>query len=192
MDITVHRPGELTAADRAAWSALQTATPAAEAPRLHNPFLAPEFTLAVGACRRDVRISVVREDGVPTAFFPHQRTPAGVGRAVGLGLSDCQGLAHGPRFAGDAAELLRASGLALWEFDHLAAGQPLFEGWAAARFGSPVMDVAEDYDHYLAGLRDSAHRSSPAPPWPRSAASNGTTARCGTSTTSATRRYCAG
>ncbi|MEV5287882.1 GNAT family N-acetyltransferase [Streptomyces albidoflavus] len=154
MDITVHRPGELTAADRAAWSALQRARPPAEAPQLHNPFLAPEFTLAMGACRRDVRIAVVREDGVPTAFFPHQRAPAGVGRAVGLGVSDCQGLVHGPGFTGEAGELLRGAGLALWEFDHLAADQPVFADGAGARFGSPVMDVADGWESYLAGLRE--------------------------------------
>lgn len=150
----MHHPGELTAADRAAWSALQRARPPAEAPQLHNPFLAPEFTLATGACRRDVRIAVVREDGVPAAFFPHQRTPAGVGRAVGLGISDCQGLVHRPGFTGDAGELLRGAGLAVWEFDHLAADQPLFADGAGARFGSPVMDVADGWESYLAGLRE--------------------------------------
>ncbi|GFH79811.1 hypothetical protein Sgou_44810 [Streptomyces gougerotii] len=108
----------------------------------------------MGACRRDVRIAVVREDGVPAAFFPHQRTAAGVGRAVGLGLSDCQGLVHRPGFTGDATELLRGSGLALWEFDHLAADQPLLAGRAVTRFGSPVMDVAGGWDDYLAGLRE--------------------------------------
>ncbi|MFC7467324.1 hypothetical protein ACFQVA_06535 [Actinomadura keratinilytica] len=190
VDITVHRPGELTAADRAAWSALQRARPPAEAPQLHNPFLAPEFTLAMGACRRDVRIAVVREDGVPAAFFPHQRTPAGVGRAVGLGVSDCQGLVHGPGFTGDAGELLRGAGLAVWEFDHLAADQPLFAGGAGTRFGSPVMDVADGWESYLAGLRERSPKFTRTT-LAKERRSTATWARCGTSTTSATPRCCA-
>jgi CelD/BcsL family acetyltransferase involved in cellulose biosynthesis len=101
-----------------------------------------------------VRIAVVREDGEPAAFFPFQRTATGVGRAVGLGLSDCQGLVHGPGFGWDAQELLRACGLAVWEFDHLVEGQPPFEAGASGTFPSPVMDVDQGYEAYLSGLRE--------------------------------------
>ncbi|WP_320781370.1 GNAT family N-acetyltransferase [Streptomyces sp. CRN 30] len=153
MDITVYRPGELTAADRAAWTAWQSKAHLHGTPELANPFLAPEFTLAVGACRRGVRIAVVREDGEPAAFFPFQRTATGVGRAVGLGLSDCQGLVHRPGFTWDARELLRACGLAVWEFDHLAGGQAAFEAHASGSFPSPVMDLEEGYEAYLGLLR---------------------------------------
>ncbi|MFD5078229.1 GNAT family N-acetyltransferase [Streptomyces sp. NPDC058371] len=154
MDISVYRPGELSAADRTAWTALQSKAHLNGAPELANPFLSPEFTLAMGRCRRGVRIAVVREGGEPTAFFPFQRTPTGVGRAVGLGLSDCQGLVHGPGFDWDAQELLRACGLAVWEFDHLVEGQTPFEAGASGTFPSPVMDVDQGYETYLSGLRD--------------------------------------
>ncbi|MFE9997924.1 GNAT family N-acetyltransferase [Streptomyces avermitilis] len=153
MDISVYRPGELSAADRAAWTALQSKAHLDGSPELANPFLSPEFTLAVGRCRRGVRIAVAREDGEPVAFFPFQRTATGVGRAVGLGVSDCQGLVHRTGFTWDAHELLQACGLALWEFDHLVAGQAPFEAGAAGTFPSPVMDVDQGYEAYLRGLR---------------------------------------
>lgn len=153
MNISVYRPGELTAADRAAWSALQSKAHLHGAPELANPFLSPEFTLAVGRCRRGVRIAVVRQGGEPVAFFPFQRTTTGVGRAVGLGVSDCQGLVHGPGFTWDSRELLRACGLAVWEFDHLVEGQEPFEAEASGTFPSPVMDVDRGYETYLAELR---------------------------------------
>ncbi|MET7883864.1 GNAT family N-acetyltransferase [Streptomyces avermitilis] len=153
MDISVYRPGELSAADRAAWTALQSKAPPDGSPELANPFLSPEFTLAVGRCRRGVRIAVAREDGEPAAFFPFQRTATGVGRAVGLGVSDCQGLVHRPGFTWDAHELLQACGLSLWEFDHLVAGQAPFAAGAAGTFPSPVMDVDQGYEAYLRGLR---------------------------------------
>ncbi|MDH6433122.1 CelD/BcsL family acetyltransferase involved in cellulose biosynthesis [Streptomyces sp. SAI-144] len=154
MDISVYRPGELSAADRAAWSAMQSKAHLHGSPELANPFLSPEFALAVGRCRRGVRIAVVREQGEPAAFFPFQRSAAGVGRAVGLGISDAQGLVHRPGFAWEARELLRACGLAVWEFDHLVEGQGPFEAEASGRFPSPVMDVDQGYETYLAGLRE--------------------------------------
>ncbi|WP_105972654.1 GNAT family N-acetyltransferase [Streptomyces geranii] len=153
MTLTVYRPGELTAADRAAWTALQAKAHLHGSPELANPFLSPEFALAVGRCRRGVRIAVLREGGEPAAFFPFQRSAAGVGRAIGLGVSDCQGLVHRPGFTWDARELLRACGLSVWEFDHLVEGQGPFEAEASGTFPSPVMDVDQGYEAYLAQLR---------------------------------------
>ncbi|MEU9284779.1 GNAT family N-acetyltransferase [Streptomyces sp. NPDC048275] len=153
MDISVYRPGELSAADRAAWTALQSKAHLNGSPELANPFLSPEFALAVGRCRRGVRIAVVRENGEPAAFFPFQKTTTGVGRAVGLGVSDCQGLVHRPGFTWDAQDLLRACGLALWEFDHLVEGQAPFEAGASGTFPSPVMDVDQGYEAYMGQLR---------------------------------------
>ncbi|MER6676407.1 GNAT family N-acetyltransferase [Streptomyces sp. NPDC000983] len=153
MDISVYRPGELTAADRTAWTAMQSKAHLHGSPELANPFLSPEFVLAVGRCRPGVRIAVVREAGEPAAFFPYQRTATGVGRAVGLGVSDAQGLVHRPGFEWDARELLRACGLAVWEFDHLVEGQPAFGAEATGTFPSPVIDVDQGYETYLAGLR---------------------------------------
>ncbi|WP_019544045.1 GNAT family N-acetyltransferase [Streptomyces sulphureus] len=153
MDVTVCRPGELTAAERAVWTSLQAKAHLNGAPQLGNPFLAPEFALAVARCRSDVRIAVVRgADGEPAAFFPYQRTAFGVGRAIGLGLSDCQGLVHRPGFAFESGELLRACGLSVWEFDHLAAEQPGFGGHATASFASPVIDLEGGFEEYASQL----------------------------------------
>ncbi|GHA89539.1 GNAT family N-acetyltransferase [Streptomyces chryseus] len=156
MDIAVHRPGELSAADRATWTAMQSKAHLHGAPELANPFLSPEFTLALDRYRRGVRVAVVREDGEPVAFFPHQRSATGVGRAVGLGVSDSQGLVHRPGFIWDARELLRACGLAVWEFDHLAPGQEAFGSGVTGTFPSPVIDTADGYEAYLAHLRKNA------------------------------------
>lgn len=154
MDIEVRRPGELSAADRAAWSSLQAKAHLHGSPQLANPFLSPEFTLAVGRCRPGVRIGVVRDrDGQPAAYFPYQRGAWGVGRAVGLGVSDSQGLVHRPGFVWDARELLRTCGLSVWEFDHLAEGQAGFDGAVTGSFGSPVIDLDQGFAAYQEELR---------------------------------------
>ncbi|WP_043263682.1 GNAT family N-acetyltransferase [Streptomyces sp. CT34] len=153
MDLAVLRPGELTGADRDTWRALQSEARALGAPQLANPFLAPEFTLAVGSSRPGVRIAVVREDARPVAYLPFQRSPLGVGRAVGLGVSDAQGLIHRPGFRWDARELIRACGLSVLEFDHLVAGQEPFGTRTLPGFGSPVVDVDRGFDAYVRQLR---------------------------------------
>jgi CelD/BcsL family acetyltransferase involved in cellulose biosynthesis len=153
VDISVYRPGELSSADRAAWTALQSKAHLTGSPELANPFLSPEFTLAMGRCRRGVRIAVVRESGEPAAYFPFQRSASGVGRAIGLGLSDCQGLVHRPGFGWDAQDLLRACGLSVWEFDHLVGNQAPFEAGASGTCPSPVMDLDGGYETYLRQLR---------------------------------------
>ncbi len=153
MDISVYRPGELTAADRAAWTAMQSKAHLQGLPGLGNPFLSPEFTLAVGHSRRGVRIAVAREAGEPVAFFPYERTLGGVGRAIGLGLSDCQGVVHRPGFTWDAQELLRACSLAVWEYDHLVEGQTAFETTRTAGYASPVIDIDQGYAAYLDRLK---------------------------------------
>ncbi|MET9514176.1 GNAT family N-acetyltransferase [Streptomyces sp. NPDC002994] len=154
-DTSVLHPGELSAADRTAWTAMQSKAHLHGAPELANPFLSPEFTLALGRYRRGVRIAVVREGGEPAAFFPHQRSATGVGRAIGLGVSDSQGLVHRPGFEWDARELLRACELAVWEFDHLTQGQAQgpFDPGVTGSFASPVIDTQDGYDAYLAHLR---------------------------------------
>ncbi|AYC42427.1 hypothetical protein DWG14_06722 [Streptomyces griseorubiginosus] len=54
MDISVYRPGELSGADRAAWTALQSKAHLQGSPGLTNPFLSPSsrsrWAGADGAC----------------------------------------------------------------------------------------------------------------------------------------------
>ncbi|WP_053694710.1 GNAT family N-acetyltransferase [Streptomyces sp. NRRL F-5755] len=156
MDISVYRPGELSGTERTAWSTVQSQAHLLGTPQLANPFLAPEFALAVGRCRRGVRIAVIREDGEPAAFLPFQRSPLGVGRAVGLGVSDAQGLVHRPGFQWDSRELLHACGLSVLEFDHLVEGQKPFETAPLRSHPSPVIDVDQGYEAYLERLRGQA------------------------------------
>jgi CelD/BcsL family acetyltransferase involved in cellulose biosynthesis len=146
--ISVVTPGELGASQTEAWREMRAG---AEAPA--NPFMEPEFTLAVGRVRAPARVAVLRQGGEPVGFFPYERGRLGRGRAIGLGVSDCQGAVLRPGLGIDPRELLRACSLAAWEFDNLEAGQKLFEPDAADAFGSPVIDVAAGYAAYEEQLR---------------------------------------
>jgi CelD/BcsL family acetyltransferase involved in cellulose biosynthesis len=144
MRISVVRPTELGAAEIGAWHAMQDQSDA-----LANPFLCPEFAMAVGRCRPDARVAVLTEESGPAGFFPFERSRLGVGRPIGAGLSDCQGLVHAPGADWDPGELLRGCGIAVWHFDHLVSGQAPFAAYSAASAASPVMDLADGYPAYI-------------------------------------------
>src|SRR5689334_11411149 len=102
MQISVARPNELGSGEIAAWHSMQRQTPS-----LGNPFLSPEFAIAVGKFRPDARIAVLADGPTITGFFPFQRRRFGIGVPIAAGLNDCQGLIHAPGMEWDARELLR-------------------------------------------------------------------------------------
>ncbi|WP_442806290.1 GNAT family N-acetyltransferase [Streptomyces sp. NBC_01317] len=152
--IRVVAPAELSEAEAEAWRGLRAKSGAPA-----NPFMEPEFTRAVGRVRPRSRIALVRDtdgdsdgDG-PVGFFPYEKGPLGQGRAIGQGVSDCQGAVLRPGLRLTAGELLRACSLSAWEFDNLEAGQDLFVPAAAEEFGSPVIDIGQGYEAYETVLR---------------------------------------
>ncbi|WP_406000431.1 GNAT family N-acetyltransferase [Streptomyces sp. NBC_00829] len=142
------KPDELGETEIEAWRGLRDKS---DAPA--NPFMEPEFTRAVGRVRPAARVAVLWEDGEMAGFFPFERGPLGLGRAVGLGVSDAQGAILRPGPAMAPRELLRACGLSTWEFDNLEAGQQLFRPASAEEFASPVIDVGAGYAAYEQVLR---------------------------------------
>jgi CelD/BcsL family acetyltransferase involved in cellulose biosynthesis len=138
------RPADLGPAEISAWHAMQD-----QSEGLRNPFLCPEFAITIGAARPDARVAVLTEESGPVGFFPFERGRLGVGRPIGAGLSDCQGLVHAPGARWDADELLRGCGISVWHFDHLVSGQQPFAGYQAARAASPAMDLTDGFDSYI-------------------------------------------
>ncbi len=153
MQISVIRPGELGTAEIAAWHSLQ-----ARSDSLTNPFLSPEFTIAIGRVRPQARVAVLADGPEIVGFFPFERRGLGLGVAIGAGLSDCQGIIHAPGAEWQPRTLLRACGLSAWEFDHLVAGQGPFERYQMALEPSPIIDLSHGFDAYYQALKASAPR----------------------------------
>ncbi|MFF3557773.1 GNAT family N-acetyltransferase [Streptomyces tsukubensis] len=156
--VRILTPAELGERELEAWRALRRAMIAEGAPA--SPFMEPGFTLAVGRVRPETRVAVLWRDGEaaePVGFLPFERSAFGRGRAVGLGVSDCQGAVLAPGLGLTGRELLAACGLSVFEFDNLEDGQELFvpagSGPAAESFRSPVIDVSGGYPAYEDVLR---------------------------------------
>ena len=143
--VAVVRPDELTESEIDTWRGFQRADE-----RLANPFLAPEFTLAVGRARADARVAVIKSGSSVAGFFAHERRALGVGRAIGWGIADCQGVVHSAGLRMDGKDLTAACGLSVLEFDHLLAYQPGFAAYHVVREPSPVIDLAAGFDDYVA------------------------------------------
>ncbi|MFE7811412.1 GNAT family N-acetyltransferase [Streptomyces sp. NBRC 110035] len=144
------RLDELGEGERERWRELRAVS---KAPR--SPFMEPEFAAAVSGVRPRARVAVLYEgaSAEPAGFLPYERGAWGQGRAIGLGVSDCQGAVLRPGLVPETGELLRACSLSSFAFDNLEAGQALFVPQAAREHATFVIDVEKGYETYESVLR---------------------------------------
>ena len=148
MQISIARPSELGPDEIAAWHSMQRKTES-----LANPFLCPEFAVAVDSFCPNARVAVLADGPDIVGFFPFQRRRLGVGVPIGYGINDCQGLIHAPDVEWDPRELFRACKVSVWQFDQLVEGQRPFERYATAVAPSPVIDLTAGFAAYQEKLR---------------------------------------
>lgn len=148
MQISMARPSELGPGEIAAWHSMQLKTES-----LGNPFLCPEFAVAVDSFCSNARVAVLADGPEIVGFFPFQRRRLGVAVPIGYGINDCQGLIHAPDVEWDPPELLRACKVSVWHFDHLVEGQRPFERYATAVAPSPAIDLTDGFAAYQEKLR---------------------------------------
>ena len=110
---TMH-PRELTPDLVAVWRGLCASNPA-----FANPLLGPDFALAVGAVRDDVRVTVGWRACSPVLFWPHHARPGGLARPIGAPFSDYHGVITAPDVPFSPTELLSAAGLRRFLFEGL-------------------------------------------------------------------------
>jgi CelD/BcsL family acetyltransferase involved in cellulose biosynthesis len=148
MKISVARPEELGQAEIAAWHRMQRQTPL-----LANPFLCPEFAIAVGIFSSSARVAVLSDGSEVIGFFPFERRPLGVGAPIGGGLSGGQGVIHAPGAEWDECQLLRDCGLSAWRFYNLVEGQQSFEPYVDVVKRSSVIDLVDGFPAYRERIR---------------------------------------
>jgi CelD/BcsL family acetyltransferase involved in cellulose biosynthesis len=142
------RPGALEPRHLKAWQDLQCTHAA-----LDRPFFCPEYVRALDEVRGDIEVAVLEQDGGIAGFFPFQRVSPRVARPPGQRLCDFDGLVAPPDLELDPAVLLGDCDLRAWHFDHLLEAQPSLRRWQAAQVPSPVVDLHDGYESYLAGRR---------------------------------------
>ncbi len=146
--ISVVRPKDLGEGELSTWRDFQMSDPAFE-----NPFLSPEFALAVGEQRPAARVAVLEDDAGVAGFLPFEARRLGVGKPIGSGLSDYQAVLHRPGLEWEPRALLEGCGLSVFEFDHLTVEQPSFAPHHASVVPAPAMDLSRGYDAFIADVR---------------------------------------
>jgi CelD/BcsL family acetyltransferase involved in cellulose biosynthesis len=146
--VSLIRPGELGPAEIAAWRRMQRSTPS-----LDNPFLTPEFAMAVGSFRPGARIGVLTEGPASTGFFPFERRRLGAGVPVCGWLTPCQGLIHEPGIEWKPREIIRACGLSSWQFDSLIVDQQPFRPYHMGTMPAPMIDLSDGFEAYYEKLQ---------------------------------------
>jgi CelD/BcsL family acetyltransferase involved in cellulose biosynthesis len=135
------------------WRTLQASNPS-----LSSPYFCPEFTTLVARVRKDVQIAILERSGEVVGFFPFQHRATGVLEPVGGILSDHHGAIIAPGTHVDAVALIRACGGWLFDFDHLAAGQPGFEEFRSCESTSPIMELDAGFEAYCVARREAGSK----------------------------------
>ncbi len=143
----VVRPGELGDDDIALWRSLQ-----AEHAELDRPFFALEWFRALDEAGHAVEIAVLGTDGRDRAFFPFHRD-GGTALPPGGRLCDFQGWIGPADLPVDVPGLLGGLGARSWRFNHLLAVQESAARFATERPSSPLADVSEGFEAFLAHHR---------------------------------------
>ncbi|MGD0561247.1 MAG: GNAT family N-acetyltransferase [Streptosporangiaceae bacterium] len=147
------RPQELGTTELTTWRSMQRQTQA-----LANPFLTPEFALAVGEHRPGTRVAVLIEDQEVIGFFPFEKRRLNTAVPLCGWLSPCQGVIHSPAAEWDCQELLRECNISAWKFDNLIADQQSFKPFQTSVDPAPIMDISEGFPAYYAKLHGQAPR----------------------------------
>lgn len=122
-------------------------------PSLGNPFLTPEFAIAVGRFRPSAEVAILTEGQSITGFFPFDRRRFAAGAPVCGWLTPCQGLIHAPGVEWDPRELLRGCRLSAWRFDNLIVDQQPFKLYHTHTAPAPMIDLSDGFDAYYKKLQ---------------------------------------
>jgi CelD/BcsL family acetyltransferase involved in cellulose biosynthesis len=153
MRVHTIRPAELGKGEIELWHQIQLTSP-----WFGNPFLSPEFSIAVGRFRPDSRIGVLMDGQRIAGFFPFEQRGFGVGVPLSGWVSGCQGVVHLPDAAWDAVGLVKGCGLAAWKFDNLIPDQKPFERYLSGTGQAPIIDVSGGFESYYAKVHARAHQ----------------------------------
>jgi CelD/BcsL family acetyltransferase involved in cellulose biosynthesis len=115
---------------------------------LQNPFLSPEFTLAVRRARSDIKVAIFEDGNEIVGFLPFTQRRLGPALPVAAGYCDAQAIVHSKDFDWTAVNLGGRSGLLAWSFDHLLGEQAALLRSHRYEAYSSVIDLSGGWDAY--------------------------------------------
>jgi len=144
MEVVLRTPDTLSGDERDAWAAFQNGDAA-----LASPYFSPAFMGAMAQVRRDVRVICVRDEHGPAAFLPLHANGFGHARPLGGPLGDLHGLIARPGCEINLVDLLRRSGVGVYDFHGALGSQRAFKASALTTDGSWVIDLSQGFDAFV-------------------------------------------
>ncbi len=144
MEVVLRTPDTLSGDERDAWAAFQSGDAA-----LASPYFSPAFMDAMARVRRDVRVICARDEHGPAAFLPLHTNGFGHARPLGGPLGDHHGLIARPGCEIDLVDLLRRSGVGVYDFHGALGSQHAFRKSAVMTDGSWVIDLSQGFDAFV-------------------------------------------
>ncbi len=141
--LRVVRFDRLTPADLDAWHRMRDADHAYDSPYFH-----PGFAAAVHATGRPVHMIVSRERGAVTGLLACHKEGKLL-RPAGWPAADFQGPILAPGASFPPLDVLSASGVRGFVFDHLVESATDFAPWVESSRPSPYVDITGGLDAYL-------------------------------------------
>lgn len=151
MKIDVVSALELSPEVSESWSAAQAA-----APRFDTPFLSPLWAQAVARAQgpaSGVQVAIQRDAADQPAAFLAVRKRGATAMPVGAPMCDYQAIVTRDGFRADPRAMLRALNVSRYDFCHMQAEDPAFQGHGRGRNTSWIVEIAEGYDAYEAERR---------------------------------------
>jgi CelD/BcsL family acetyltransferase involved in cellulose biosynthesis len=136
-------PDALTADLLTVWRSHQSADQ-----NLRGPFFSPEYFQIAGAVLPEVTVAVIEQPGQMPAFLPFFRDRASVARPVGSRACDFSGIIAAPSFTWSPETVIRACGLAGWDFTNVVSPQPAMDPYFRAFADSPYVDLSRGFDAF--------------------------------------------
>jgi CelD/BcsL family acetyltransferase involved in cellulose biosynthesis len=124
---------------------------------LRGPFFSPEYIRIAASARPEVMVAVIESPGRAPAFLPFHRDDSNVARPVGLRASDFSGLIAEPGYTWSPETVVRACGLAGWDFTNVVTSNQAMRPYFRAYADSPFVDISEGFDAFA---RDRAQAGS--------------------------------
>lgn len=148
MQIEVMPFSALGPVEVAAWARLQAADPA-----LSSPYFSFGYAAAVAAARPDARVAVIHQGGTIAGFFAVQGRGSLVAQALGVPLSDYQGLVGPADLPVTGAALCTAFKVGRIDFTHALAGRTPFGERLAGQTESMLAPLAGGAEAYRSALK---------------------------------------
>ncbi|MEZ6047702.1 MAG: GNAT family N-acetyltransferase [Planctomycetaceae bacterium] len=104
-----------------------------------SPYFHPDFAWNMAVVRDDVRLILFKEKEVVVGILPIHQLEGNVAAPIGDKMSDYHGVISGKPLEFDLQQMLKATSLKAFYFDHLLASQSSFEPYSWEQSFSPYM-----------------------------------------------------